>query len=91
VVVNNFNLLGMAISPDKTDPPLVINANAVLPQPIATQCLQAIGSKNPRLVAACSCCNLRIATDSILTNRATRVPLKRISVSLQRKLWIMHR
>ena len=48
VVINNFNLLGMAVSADKTDSPLVVNANAVLGQLIATQRLQAIGGRYPQ-------------------------------------------
>jgi hypothetical protein len=42
VVVDNFDLPGISIPPFKADTPLVINANAPLPLPIATELLEAV-------------------------------------------------
>src|SRR5215472_368850 len=42
VVVDDLNLVGVALVPHETDPPPVIDANAVLTLPVTTQCLQSI-------------------------------------------------
>jgi hypothetical protein len=38
------------ISPFKTDPPLVVNANTKLPCPPANQFFQMIGRRNPQII-----------------------------------------
>jgi hypothetical protein len=40
VVVHDLDLEGVAVSPDKADAPLVVDANAVLPRPVVLQRLQ---------------------------------------------------
>lgn len=42
VISDDFNLVSVMPAPDKTDSILIIDANAVLPQPIAFQFLEAI-------------------------------------------------
>src|ERR1700694_649064 len=42
MIVDNLKVEGMAITPYKTDSPLVVNANRVLSLPIASQCLQLV-------------------------------------------------
>jgi hypothetical protein len=42
VVVYNFNVVRIAISPDEAQPPLIVDPDAVLPCPVADQCLQAV-------------------------------------------------
>ena len=37
------------VAPRETDPPLVINPNAMLAAPVAFQCLQAIPGWNPQI------------------------------------------
>lgn len=46
VIVHNFNLVGTVFSPHKTDAPLVINADTVLPLPAAFERLQHIARRN---------------------------------------------
>jgi len=42
VVVDNFNLLRLTFSPDKANPPLLVNPNTVLACPIADQLLEVV-------------------------------------------------
>jgi hypothetical protein len=42
VIVNNFNIAFLAVRPSETDPVLVVDADAVLTEPIALQHLQSI-------------------------------------------------
>jgi hypothetical protein len=49
VIVNNFNVNGIGLRPAETDPPLVIDPNAVLPQPIATQGLETVSGNRTQV------------------------------------------
>ena len=42
VVIDNFDFVGLAISPHETDSPLIVDSNAVGSGPISTECLQTI-------------------------------------------------
>jgi hypothetical protein len=42
VVIGDFDVVGIAIFPVKTDSPLIVNSDAVLAFPIAMQPFQAI-------------------------------------------------
>ena len=42
VIIHDLNLIGVTLQPDKTNAPLLINTNAVLPFPIALQCFQSV-------------------------------------------------
>jgi hypothetical protein len=50
VVVNYFNIPGIAVTPFKADAPSVVNANAVLPDPVANQCLQMVGGRDAQVL-----------------------------------------
>jgi hypothetical protein len=45
VIVDDFHIVAMAVTPDKTDSPLIIDPNGVLPFPIAPQCFQLISRR----------------------------------------------
>src|SRR5205085_10255356 len=49
VVVDDFDFVGMAISPDETDPPLVVDADRMLPAAIAFQRFETIGGRNAKI------------------------------------------
>jgi hypothetical protein len=49
VVVNNFNIVGIAIDPAEANPPLIINPNAVLPSPIACQLFEPVGRRHSKV------------------------------------------
>ena len=53
MVINNFNLLDMAIDPNKANAPLVIHANAVLPSAVAAQSFQPIARWYTQKVKTC--------------------------------------
>jgi hypothetical protein len=50
VVTHNLNVKRITTLPYKTDPPLIIDADAVLPCPIGFQALQSVGYCNPQVV-----------------------------------------
>lgn len=77
MIIHNFNTAGMAVCPDKANPPLIIDADAVLTLPVVFQRFQTIAGRyfqKLKSAAAFNCCSLRIATASILANRFTRLP-----------------
>jgi len=49
VVIRNFHIVGIALTPDKADAPLVVDADAVLPFPVAFQCFQVIARRRPQI------------------------------------------
>jgi hypothetical protein len=49
MVVHNLNLLGARLSPDKTNTPLVVNPNAMLPRPAALQHFQAVARRRHKV------------------------------------------
>jgi len=52
VVVHNFNIKGIVVFPAQTDPPLVVDADAVLPFAVALQCSQPVSRRNLEFVKA---------------------------------------
>ena len=42
MVIDDLNLVGIPITPDETNSPLVIDADAVLPSPVAVQGFQPV-------------------------------------------------
>ena len=49
MVIDNLNSLRMAISPEKADTPLIIDANAILPLAITLQRLKPIRGRQPKI------------------------------------------
>jgi hypothetical protein len=50
MIVNDLYLVGVTISPAKTDPPLIVDANAVLPGAIASELLESVPWWHPEIV-----------------------------------------
>jgi hypothetical protein len=50
MVVHNLDITGIALSPHKTNPPLIVNSNAVLPLSISTQGFQAVSWWNAQII-----------------------------------------
>jgi hypothetical protein len=50
MVVHNLDITGIALSPHKTNPPLIVNSNAVLPLSISTQGFQAVSWWNAEII-----------------------------------------
>ena len=50
MVVNNLDITGIALSPHKTNPPLIVNSNAVLPLSISTQGFQVVSWWNAQII-----------------------------------------
>jgi hypothetical protein len=57
MVVNDLNLPGFAIAPDKTDTPLVVYAQAIPPPTTSSQCFQAIARRSPQVIKLSSSLN----------------------------------
>ena len=52
VIVHDFNVIGVAIFPDKADSPLIVDANAVLPGPVTGKSFQTVSSRYAQVVQA---------------------------------------
>jgi hypothetical protein len=50
MIVDDLNVPGFAIVPHKTDPPLIVNANAALTLAVAVQSLQTIAGRHTQIV-----------------------------------------
>jgi hypothetical protein len=50
MVVNDPDIIGCSVMPSKTDPPLLIDADAVLPPPIALQRFEPIAGRYAEIV-----------------------------------------
>ena len=59
VIVHDFYVVRVSISPYEANPPLIVYANAVLPLPIALQGFQAVLGRNAQIFQ--SRCNIKQA------------------------------
>jgi hypothetical protein len=50
MIVYNLHVIGVSFAPAKTDSPLVIDANAVLPSAVSRKLLQMISWGNSKIV-----------------------------------------
>lgn len=50
MIIDDLNIEGVAVFPAKTDPPLIIDANAMLAGPIAFELLQPVARWNPEIL-----------------------------------------
>jgi hypothetical protein len=50
MIVDDLNVPGFAVAPHKTDPPLIVNANAALTLAVAVQSLQTIAGRHTQIV-----------------------------------------
>jgi hypothetical protein len=52
MVVNDLDLFGTALRPDKAYPPLLVDPNAVLARPVAPQGFQVVGWRQAQVFQA---------------------------------------
>jgi hypothetical protein len=45
VIINNLDVVGIAVMPAKTEPPLIVDANAVLALSVGSQGLQPVSGR----------------------------------------------
>jgi hypothetical protein len=50
MVIQNFNFVGIAGVPAKTNSPLIVDPDAVLALPITVELLEAIARRNPQII-----------------------------------------
>lgn len=50
MIIDNFHIFGAGIGPPKTDPPLIIDADAVLARTLAAQRLKAIARRHSQII-----------------------------------------
>jgi hypothetical protein len=50
VVIHDFEVICVAVSPHKTDAELIVNAYGILPFAIAVQCVQPVSGWNPEIL-----------------------------------------
>jgi hypothetical protein len=53
MIVNNLNIPRVTLAPSKTNPPLVVDADAVLARPATAQFLQTIRRRTPQVQQVC--------------------------------------
>ena len=52
MVVNDLDLVRMIILPSKANPPLIVDADGMLPCAVAPQCFEPIAGRNVQIVEA---------------------------------------
>ena len=52
VIVDNLNLPCVAIAPDETNAPLLVDANAMLPKSVATRSFEPVAGRDPQIIEA---------------------------------------
>lgn len=50
MVIDDFNVTDVAFAPDKTNPPLIVNSDAVLAGPITFECLEPVAGRNAKIL-----------------------------------------
>jgi hypothetical protein len=50
VVVDDLDVVGCAVAPHEAHAPLIVDANAVLPCPITSECLQPIARRHAQVI-----------------------------------------
>jgi len=53
MVINDLDIPGVLVAPDKADAPLVVDADAVLPFPVAFQRFKAVAGRGTKIVENC--------------------------------------
>ena len=89
MIIHNLNLKRIAPSPAKTDPPLIVDADAVLPLPFSLEGLQAVsgrGSKVAQLQSAIQ--QAELASSGSLNRSKSRdalAPMQSLRVSTAKR------
>jgi hypothetical protein len=74
VIVGNLNLKGIAVAPGETDPPLIVDADAVLSFAAPFQLFQPVSERHAKILkrdGRCRIRSFRLADRSIARNLAT--------------------
>jgi len=50
MVIDDFNLIGVSVPPLETDPPLIVDPDAVLSAPVDGQGFQAMGRRDTQII-----------------------------------------
>ena len=50
MVIGDLDAIGVAVTPSETDPPLIVDSNAVLPSTIAFQAFQPVSGRYPEII-----------------------------------------
>ena len=59
--------MGASLSPNETDPPLIVDADAVLSSPVAPELLKAVARRDPQVLGiGCGMDNLKLAEHGAL-------------------------
>jgi len=76
MIVDDLDLVGVAIAPYKTDPPLVVDPYAVLALTIAGQLLEPVSGRNPEVLQRLRVVQHReLATGDVLDTPKARTTL----------------
>jgi hypothetical protein len=50
VIIHYLDVMRLAITPDETDPPLIVDANAMLPSPITLEGFKTVAWRNTKIL-----------------------------------------
>jgi len=50
MIVNDLNIVSVSLAPTETDPPLVVDPNAILPLPVHSQFLKAVSWWDTKII-----------------------------------------
>ena len=93
MIIDYFNIIHIVVPPDKADAPLLVDADAVLAEPVSFQALQSVARRNSQAVQGNNGIEQLQLDPRRFSNgfgsRFTLMSLKSFSVSLQRKLMII--
>jgi hypothetical protein len=81
MIIDDFNFVTVAITPNKTDSPLIVDPSRVLPFTITSQRLQLIPGRSRQNVQLCGCVKLEQFPDGNALDRA-----KTLAVLVMKKL-----
>jgi hypothetical protein len=70
VIVDDFDGMRLALLPDKADPPLVVDADRMLPGPVASQGLKPVARRRAQIIQPASRMQQKqLAADAALYRR----------------------
>ncbi|HKV54423.1 MAG TPA: hypothetical protein VJN94_07245 [Candidatus Binataceae bacterium] len=85
VIIDDLDFVRVAITPDKTDPPLVVDSNAVPALPIADEFLEPVSRRNAEILQRlCVVEHREFATSDVLD-----VPKSRAAVTVKERFGVL--
>jgi hypothetical protein len=69
VIVHNLNIVGLAVTPNEADSPLIVDPDAVLTRSTPFQCLQTITGRDAKVFKTAGCVKIQEPAACYTLNR----------------------